>query len=234
MDLLIKLLIAHFIADFFLQWPALLASKNEQRFLSPYLYIHAFIHGALSLLLVWNLSLLPGIIIIVVSHVILDGLKVSLQNTQNRRWLFFLDQLLHILIISAVTLHYTDINLQSPINMNIVWLHILMIVFISSPVSIMIQTIFTRWELPDIAQESLGDAGKYIGYLERILIYAAIVFNQWQMIGFLLAAKSIFRFNHIKEKAQMQFTEYVFLGTLISFAFAIATGMLYLFIEPLL
>ncbi len=227
MDILIKLLLAHFIADFFLQWPTLLKCKNEKRFLSPYLYLHVFFHAALSLLLVWDLSLLPGIIAIVVSHTIFDGLKVILQNDKNRRWLFFIDQILHIAVIVLVASYYTKLDLLAAVDTQDAWLHVLFIVFLTSPVSIMIQTIFSRWELPDSTQESLADAGKYIGYLERILIYGAIVIGQWQIIGFLIATKSIFRFNDIKLNGHVKFTEYVLLGTLISFASAISAGILY-------
>lgn len=227
MELLIKLLIAHLIADFFLQWPALLANKNKKKFLSPYLYLHCLIHGALTLLIVWDVHLLPGIAFIVVTHCIFDGLKVSLQNHNNRRILFFIDQLLHLAVIVLVAHYYAHLQFDILANYDIVLLHTLLLIFVTAPVSISIQTIFTRWELSGLAAESLVDAGKYIGYIERILIYGAIVTNQWQIIGFLLAAKSIFRFNDIKEKAQIQFTEYVFLGTLFSFAFAIAAGMTY-------
>jgi len=51
-----------------------------------------------------------------------------------------------------------------------------------------------RWqsELPE-DRDSLKDAGKIIGYLERFLILTFIILNQFSAIGLLLAAKSILR-----------------------------------------
>ncbi|MFV0501856.1 MAG: hypothetical protein ACK5MH_09735 [Bacteroidales bacterium] len=47
-------------------------------------------------------------------------------------------------------------------------------------------------------------------------------------IGFLLAAKSIFRFGDLKDSKDRKLTEYILIGTLLSFAVAIATGQLVL------
>ncbi len=43
-------------------------------------------------------------------------------------------------------------------------------------------------------------------------------------IGFLIAAKSILRFNELAGDADRHVSEYVIIGTLASFAWAIATG----------
>jgi hypothetical protein len=41
-----------------------------------------------------------------------------------------------------------------------------------------------------------------------------------------LAAKSIFRFGDLKESKDRKLTEYVLIGTLLSFGIAIAVGMI--------
>ena len=48
--------------------------------------------------------------------------------------------------------------------------------------------------------------------------------GQWPAIGFLLAAKSIMRFNDTRS-AKRPVSEYVLLGTLLSFGFSIAAGL---------
>jgi hypothetical protein len=62
--------------------------------------------------------------------------------------------------------------------------------------------------------------------LERLLIYCFILTGHFEAIGFLLAAKSIFRFGDLKEAQDRKLTEYVLIGTLLSFGIAIATGLL--------
>ena len=74
---------------------------------------------------------------------------------------------------------------------------------------------------------SLQEAGKIIGIIERLFVFAFVVLNHWEAIGFLLAAKSIFRFGDLKESRERMLTEYVLIGTLISFGVAILAGLIY-------
>ncbi|PZP43508.1 MAG: DUF3307 domain-containing protein, partial [Pseudopedobacter saltans] len=46
-------------------------------------------------------------------------------------------------------------------------------------------------------------------------------------IGFLFTAKSIFRFNDLSRENDRNYTEYIIIGTLISFAFATFSGLAY-------
>ena len=65
--------------------------------------------------------------------------------------------------------------------------------------------------------------GKLIGYLERYLIIIFILFQQWECIGFLIAAKTLLRFK--EAKAGRKRAEYVLLGTLLSVFIAILCGV---------
>jgi len=67
--------------------------------------------------------------------------------------------------------------------------------------------------------------GKYIGWLERFLILCFIFIGYYQGIGFILAAKSILRYGEIKSDDDRRFAEYVIVGTLLSFVFAIVIGL---------
>ena len=100
---------------------------------------------------------------------------------------------------------------------------------LTQPVSVIVQKIIFRWK-PDINldnPESLTNAGKYIGILERLFVFTFIVTGNWDAIGFLLAAKSVFRFGDLKESKDRKLTEYMLIGTLLSFGFAILTGIIY-------
>ncbi|HLV52538.1 MAG TPA: hypothetical protein VKY29_00860, partial [Cryomorphaceae bacterium] len=50
---------------------------------------------------------------------------------------------------------------------------------------------------------------------------------QWAAIGFLMAAKSIFRFGDLTRAKDRRLTEYILIGTFLSFGIALAVGMLY-------
>jgi len=77
-------------------------------------------------------------------------------------------------------------------------------------------------------QLSLESAGKLIGMLERVLVFVFIYMGRWEGVGFLLAAKSVFRFGDLKDAHSMKLTEYVLIGTLLSFGIAIVTGIILL------
>jgi len=230
MMLLIKLLLAHIIGDFFLQPEKWVKEKEAKKLKSPKLYLHIAIHFALLFLILWDLSLWPVIIIVGFSHLIIDAVKLILQKKKNKRLFFFIDQILHVLVIIATyyvytktTLYFDDIFSEQ---------HLLLItclVFLTRPVSIIMKTIFTKWDITELTEnnESLKDAGKYIGILERLLVFIFIITNHWEAVGFLITAKSVFRFGDLKKPKHRKLTEYILIGTLISFGIAIAVGLIF-------
>ena len=84
----------------------------------------------------------------------------------------------------------------------------------------------SKWSLEeDNSEDSLESAGKYIGILERLFVF--ILLNQWSAIGLLIAAKSVFRFGDLSRAKDRKLTEYILIGTLISFGLAIFIGPVY-------
>ena len=72
----------------------------------------------------------------------------------------------------------------------------------------------------DNLPEGLENGGMMIGYLERGLIYLLVLVGQPGGVGFLIAAKSILRFDTSKDQHQ-GVAEYTIIGTLASFGWAI-------------
>jgi hypothetical protein len=228
MEIFIKFLIAHFIVDFAMQWPAMLADKQRRKYLSPYLYVHGAMHGLLTMLVVMDPGFAYGVLIIAVTHTVIDGLKLTFQARENARLLFFLDQLAHLAILAVVANHYQPIDLLPMAASKAFYAHLLFIVYLTFPTSIIIQIIFLKWELPASVAASLEGAGSYIGIIERLIVYGAVVTLNWNLIGFMLVAKSIFRFGDLREAQDRKYTEYVLVGTLLSFISAIACGVLFM------
>lgn len=230
MIVLIKLLLAHFIGDFFLQPEKWVEEKEEKKLKSSKLYFHVLIHIILTSIFLWDAKLWPIILTIGISHFMFDATKLVIQKENTKRILFFVDQTLHIAVI--LFCYYVSTKNTFNINTIITESHLLLLVcllFLTTPTSIIMKTIFLKWNISELTKdnESLEDAGKYIGILERVLVFIFIVSGHWEAVGFLITAKSVFRFGDLKESKHRQLTEYILIGTLISFGIAIFTGLIF-------
>ena len=65
-----------------------------------------------------------------------------------------------------------------------------------------------------------------IGQWERALIFLFVCSGQFGSIGFLVAAKSIFRFGELKDRDNRMEAEYITIGTLMSFGWALVSAYL--------
>jgi hypothetical protein len=107
------------------------------------------------------------------------------------------------------------------------WIVLTGIVLLTKPTSIIIKNIISIWTPENKTKDnSLQNAGNYIGILERLFVFCFILIGHFEAIGFLLAAKSIFRFGDLKEAKDRKLTEYVLIGTLLSFGVALLIGLL--------
>lgn len=233
MILLIKLFLAHILGDFFLQPKKWVLEKEHKKLKSPKLYLHVLIHILLLCVLLWDLSLWPIILAIGILHLIIDALKLTIQKKKTKRIWFFVDQTLHVISFISVYL----IFLSSDFKFGAIFsedrlLLIVCLLFLTQPVSIIMKTTFLKWDIKELTHgnESLEDAGKYIGILERILVFIFIIMDHWEAVGFLITAKSVFRFGDLKESKHRKLTEYILIGTLISFGIAILMGLLFRFL----
>lgn len=228
MILLVKLLLAHIIGDFFLQPRKWVKEKEKKKLKSSKLYLHILIHILLTGIIIWDTSLWHIILVIGVSHLIIDAAKLHSQKKKTKRLLFFVDQLLHISVLFICYFIFTEntFTLSELITQNNLLL-VVCLLFLTIPTSIIMKHIFLKWDISEFTKnnKSLEDAGKYIGILERILVFIFIVTGHWEAVGFLITAKSVFRFGDLKESKDRQLTEYILIGTLISFGIAIIIGI---------
>ncbi len=228
--LTIKLLIAHIIGDFVLQPDSWVAEKKTHKHKSIFLYAHGFVHLiALLVLLQFNWSFWPYLILILVSHLSIDLLKLNLEEKFNDRLLFIIDQILHGIIISIVVYLNNPFTIEFEkiysIESLLLILALLLTTFFSS---IIMKMMMSKWALTeDSSDDSLQSAGKYIGILERLFVFGFIILNQWSAIGLLIAAKSVFRFGDLSRAKDRKLTEYMLIGSLISFGLAILIGLSY-------
>ena len=218
-------LLAHLVSDFYLQTERSCKSKADNAFKSRHLYIHSLVTFACAWLLSMSWGYWWAALMIAVLHLIIDGLKSVCKNIKGA---FFFDQLLHLAVIVAAVIIYNNVcEVASPawLPETKVLLWIVAFVFCLRPVNFFIQNIFkeAKISVPTNGEEnqSLPNAGHVIGNVERMLTLVFVMLGQYEAIGFLLAAKSLLRF---RETDTVK-SEYVLVGTLLSFGIAILVGV---------
>jgi len=162
-------------------------------------------------------------------HLIMDGIKsyYIIKETKTKN-LFFIDQFVHLITMVGVVWlynYYFGIHFLFAFDTKIL-ATIAGFLLCTKPTNIIIKYIFrafsieTPVENPDNDEDkSLPNAGKLIGITERLIALALILSGEFEAVGLIIAAKSILRFH------AMQKSEYVLVGTLLSFGIAVFTGI---------
>lgn len=230
MIILFKLLLPHLIGDFLLQPKSWVTEKEKKKASSPKVYIHFLIHGLLILILLginfWHLALS-----LLVLHGVIDLVKLYFQKNNNRVYWFFADQIAHLSSIVGLWYFWFKPEVDFSLSPNF-WIYSTAVILITQVAGITIQLLLAGWSKKlDLSEgASLQNAGKYIGMLERLFVFVFVFTGKWEAIGFLLAAKSVFRFGDLRKSKDRKLTEYILIGTLISFGISILTGLAVLWI----
>ncbi|MFK5973833.1 MAG: DUF3307 domain-containing protein [Flavobacteriaceae bacterium] len=230
MIVFIKLFLAHLVGDFMLQSNKWVIHKEANRVKSKYVYFHILIHFVLIMLLLWDVGYWKLALIIAVSHYLIDMAKLYANPLfKQKSVLFFIDQFSHLAVLYGCAYYGNLIEHTISILDQLDWAMVTAIVFVSFPAAIIMGKLLEGMS-NQIAfdHKSLPNAGKYIGILERLFVLAFILMGRWEAIGLLITAKSVFRFNDLKESNSRKLTEYILIGTLLSFGLAIITGIVYM------
>jgi Protein of unknown function (DUF3307) len=233
--ILFQWMVAHFLFDFPLQPASWINSKKAKGFTSGYLYLHGLLHGATVWAFTGRLDTWWVFPAVSVTHILIDAWKVKRPDT----FVYFLiDQLLHLFVLISCFLviyfQWQEIasSAQELWQQQRWWLIVAVFLFNIFPAAFLIQLATQNWrnQLTElkapIVTDSLKDAGKWIGMLERCIILACIIAGRYEGVGILIAAKSILRFNDLKGEHSQRQTEYVLIGTLLSFITGIVSGAL--------
>lgn len=229
MIIFVKLLLAHIIGDFILQPTSWVKDKEVKIHRSKYLYLHTLLHGLLAGVLIGEIEFLSYALALALLHGFIDFLKLKFQKDKTKRNWFIFDQALHLLVLIAITFLYNHQKVDFSFIDNQFWIMMTALVLLTKPTSIIIKNIISIWtpeSEADKTDDSLQNAGNYIGILERLFVFYFVITGHYDAIGFLLAAKSIFRFGDLKEAKDRKLTEYVLIGTLLSFGIAFLVGLL--------
>jgi hypothetical protein len=255
--LLALLYLAHILGDFYCQPVSWVEERNNKHLRSIRLYQHVFVHAIFVFIVLCctgysMIIALYGSTFILLTHLIIDIVKSYLPKNP---LYFFIDQIVHIIMLilmwSVIVDQYEEViqYLSSKLDSKFIVVFIAYILILK-PTAIIIKMLLEQWsevarsgssaseevnESTETQQQSeesrsLVSAGKVIGMVERVLILTFVLLNQFAGVGFLLAAKSVFRFGDLKESSDHKMTEYVMLGTLLSVTITVFVGLVTLLI----
>ena len=217
-ELLIALVTAHLLADFVFQTTHMVLNKQRPLILLMH-GLHVF---ALTALLSGGAMFLA--LGIAVTHMAIDAAKVHLAPDTLR--VYLLDQSAHLAILFCAVLWMPE-NLLAPwwprlsADMLLVALMLSGLICATMAGGPAVGHLMARYK-SDAQPDGLEYAGRMIGLMERGLIFLMVMIGEPSGIGFLIAAKSILRFDTVSRDQKM--SEYVIIGTLASFGWALAAS----------
>ncbi|MFQ3198920.1 MAG: hypothetical protein ACJAUL_002809 [Paraglaciecola sp.] len=235
MALLLLLIMTHVVGDFYVQRRAWITCRNTNHLLSMGLLKNFISHVLLLVMVLWlsgHMTLKGALVITLVS---LTQLLINLWKSYQveNLYYFMLDQLLHltVLVLAWVVLSgfsLSQIMAQVGLLVDDKFIAIAVAYIVACKPASMTISIGLKGltEQLNSNQAGLVSAGRWIGYLERCLIISFVLIGQFAGVGFLLAAKTIFRFGDLTKEQDMKLTEYMMLGTLLSFSCALLLGWL--------
>jgi hypothetical protein len=225
-ELIVILVAGHLLGDFVLQTDLIARAKHRWWVqLLHALIVAAVTTALLGALRIWLIA------VVFIAHFIIDLAKSW--RGGNGVWGFIIDQVAHIIALTAIAASFSAAAQQS------IWVayfpaYLKGLILISGLIlsvpagSILIgkATAPLVDQLDSNLSQGLRNGGKWIGQLERALTFLLVLTGQTTAIGFLFASKSILRFGEIKEPSQRKQSEYIIIGTLMSFGWALLVATL--------
>jgi hypothetical protein len=235
-----SLLTAHLIGDFVLQTRYDVMHKARL----PVLIKHASTIAVLSWVFTGSLGLWFILPWIGITHGATDYVKAKYGDMIGNPFnTFLIDQFVHILVIAV-----TAVAVPAMLMYESAWMVMfegiyMQAMYITCGVVMAVRVggiVIGIWISPmtdflePAAKERMERSGKVIGELERLLIFFFVFIGLFNLIGFLLAAKAIFRIGTLISSERKNETEYIIVGTLISFTWALIFAWLtqYLLLYP--
>lgn len=218
-ETLVALLFAHVLADFVLQTDWLVANKRKPHVLLLHgVIVLATLQLAVGSVIAWPLLALAA------AHMVIDAIKVFAPKADGI-WPFMIDQLAHMGTLIATAVLFPDLWALG-LWADLTWLPALMALLSGLVICVraggfIIGLLMIPWANTDLPK-GLDKGGHLIGLLERGMIFLLVMVGQPAGVGFLIAAKSVLRFDTTAKDQRAG--EYVIIGTLASFGWALLSA----------
>jgi hypothetical protein len=210
------LIAAHIIADFVLQTDRTVHQKNRP----GYLLFHAASHSVLTYFFLQALTCWQVPVFVLFFHGLIDFGKQSFKTKSPT--MFIIDQIVHVfslIVLAYLLVRFSWITIFEGIGYKLIVGSAGFVACVQGSGYLVAMVTKQLIDENNLELDGLQNGGKMIGRLERCIIFLFIIINQPAGIGFLVAAKSILRFEEAK---QQKLAEYILIGTLWSFSLAIA------------
>lgn len=225
-ETLIALFTAHVLADYVFQSNKMVQRKKEPLYL---IYHGAVVFGTA---VFFTGTMGAPVVILALFHILTDWVKAQSKDGIGPH---LTDQIVHLAALTAVAffapeLWHTGIWTHAPDFVPYLLLLTSGAVFVTRAGGFAVGILMAPYG-PEFSKDSLKDGGKTIGMLERGLIYVLILAGLPIGIGFLVAAKSVLRFETAKDgdiTENRKRSEYIIIGTLASFGWAILVSLVIL------
>lgn len=222
-ETLALLILAHVLADFVLQPDRMAQAKAGGHF--GWMIAHVCCVGLLSALMlgVQSASALAVVAGLTVAHLGIDAAKVAVGARTSGIAAFVADQAAHMATLLLVATLWPELWAQglwaahAPSWLPAAPTVLAGFILATRAGGFALGLLMRPWG--DVGLDGLPGGGRIIGMLERGIIFLLILAGEPGGIGFLIAAKSVLRFGAVREEARL--SEYVIIGTLASFGWAI-------------
>lgn len=219
------LLLAHALTDFVFQSDKMAAEKAQRAL--PALALHLAVLAALSLMALAQVStgLAMAIALVLLAHLAIDIAKSF--APRGSLTAFLADQGAHLAVTALIAATFPSLWAGS-LWVGFSWLPGAFaltagLIVTTRAGGFAVGLLMARYE-ESAPPEGLPQGGRMIGLLERGLIFLLVLTGQPSGIGFLIAAKSILRFEAVSKDGANPKSEYVIIGTLASFGWALAAA----------
>lgn len=227
-ETIVALFAAHVLADYVFQTNKMVTRKNEL----PFLAYHGVIVLGTAILATGSIAV--PIFILTGLHILTDWIKTQFNDGIEAH---LSDQIVHLVTLTAVAAFAPDLWSEgvwaaAPEFTSHAMLLIAGAIYATRAGGFAVGILMTPYG-PSFSKDSLPGGGKMIGLLERGLIYVLVLAGLPIGIGFLVAAKSVLRFETAKEgdaAENRKRSEYIIIGTLASFGWAILVSLAILFL----
>lgn len=241
-EIFISLVFGHLLSDFVIQSSKQIENKDDVKTIAR----HALTVTLISCFMLWKIFPIWIPVVLFLSHFIVDLIKQHLIKKFDKFALaiFLADQFVHFILIYLLAFYifprqfeefFWGTRLGAGYFPSLILLSgFICVTYAVSPLIQLILNPFkqdlrnrTKKKLSGEEESTGFDAGgKFIGILERSFIFILLLINEPSGIGFLVTAKTLFRFGEITKDDNRSEVEYIIIGTLTSFIFAMILSLI--------
>lgn len=228
--LLALLLAGHFVGDFLLQTRRMAVGKRRLSNLAAHAALIGLAHLVVALPLL-SPRVTVALVSIVLLHAGIDALRArAVEGGRDTLWLLALDQASHVAVLLVAWSALVQLGGAQPrLAPELLgpwvtgWAVLAAFAVNATGGSAIVRLVLgPLGAIVDREATGRAGAGHLIGILERTITLILILAGQWAAMALLATAKSVARFDDLKDR---RFAEYYLVGTLTSLLVAILVGL---------